>query len=276
MTGYTPVFSSILDGTLYGKWPHNGMFALLLSQCDRRGYIDMVPAELAAKIGVPQELLLQCISDFMQPDPGSRTGDLDGRRLELIAPENRDWGWRVINHGIYRERARKTAYDAERTRSGKDAERKQAQRKAVKQAVPRSPAKSRRDPLSDSDSNSKSKRGNGGDRSVPSRAPSLTQGRFRTSIPTRSPCGSTTGKKTANPSSPCRFPSQQKHLQRSAPVNARSSSSLSRTAGPGSLHSRMTPKPSPRHAGNETRHRGFAHRHLPGLQRAFSQAHRYR
>jgi hypothetical protein len=154
--GYTPVFSSVLDGTLYGKWPHTGVWLCLLSQCDWQGNIDVVPRLLASKIGVSEEELMHCIADFMAPDPGSRTGDMDGRRLELIDPANRNWGWRVINHGIYREKARKASYDAERTRSGKDAERKRAERErnAAKDAVPRSPDESRRVPLSDSDSNS--------------------------------------------------------------------------------------------------------------------------
>jgi hypothetical protein len=166
--GYTPVFSSALDGTLYGKWPHTGVWLCLLSQCDWQGNIDVVPRLLASKIGVPEEVLMQCIADFMSPDLGSRTGDMEGRRLELIDPTNRNWGWRVINHGIYREKARKSAYDAERTRSGKDAERKRAEREkaeneraekernAGKDAVPRSPDASRRVPLSDSDSDSDS------------------------------------------------------------------------------------------------------------------------
>jgi hypothetical protein len=153
--GYTPVFSSVLDGTLYGKWPHTGVWLCLLSQCDWQGNIDVVPRLLASKIGVSEEELMHCIADFMAPDPGSRTGDLEGRRLELIDPTNRNWGWRVINHGIYREKARKSSYDAERTRSGKDAERKRAEREKAereraekernlgKDAVPRSPDVSR-------------------------------------------------------------------------------------------------------------------------------------
>jgi hypothetical protein len=177
MAGYTPVFSSVLDGTLYGKWPHTGVWLCLLSQCDWQGNIDVVPKLLASKIGVPEEVLMQCIADFMSPDLGSRTGDMEGRRLELIDPTNRNWGWRVINHGIYREKARKSAYDAERTRSGKDAERKRAERaererNAGKDAVPRSPDASRRVPLSDSDSDSNpnthlgDKRGNRGEKNL--------------------------------------------------------------------------------------------------------------
>jgi hypothetical protein len=148
--GYTPLFNTLLEGTLCGRWPHNGLWALLLSECDHRGNIDVVPHLLAAKIGVPVELLLECIADFMRPDPGSRTGDLEGRRLVLIDPANRNWGWRVVNHGIYREKARKRAYDAERTQSGKDAERKRENR--LSRDVPTGPANSRRVPLSDSDS----------------------------------------------------------------------------------------------------------------------------
>lgn len=141
MAGYTPLFDTMLDGTLYGRWPHTGIWGCLLSQCDRRGNVDIVPALLAAKIGVTVDLLLQCISDFMQPDPDSRTGDLEGRRLELIDPASRQWGWRVINHAGYRERARKSAYDRERTDSGADAARKKAERDASRD-VPRSPAAS--------------------------------------------------------------------------------------------------------------------------------------
>lgn len=99
----------------------------------------MVPALLAAKIGIPVDLLMQCIGDFMEPDPGSRTGDLDGRRLELIDHSSRQWGWRVINHSVYRERARKSAYDRERTESGADAARKREARNSSRE-VPTRPA----------------------------------------------------------------------------------------------------------------------------------------
>lgn len=151
--GYTPLFDSALDGTLYGKWPHTGIWTCLLSQCNRHGEIDVVPALIAAKIGVPVETLLECIADFMKPDPGSRTSDFEGRRLELIEPATRNWGWRVINHGQYRNKARKAAYDADRTASGADAERKRASREASR-IVPPCPSVSPGVPPSDSDSDS--------------------------------------------------------------------------------------------------------------------------
>jgi hypothetical protein len=104
VSGYTPVFSTVLDGTLYGKWPHTGVWLCILSQCDHKGEVDMVPALLANKIGIPLETLLECIAEFMSPDPGSRTAYLEGRRLELI-DESRDWGWRVVNIQTYRAKA---------------------------------------------------------------------------------------------------------------------------------------------------------------------------
>jgi hypothetical protein len=144
MAGYTPLYDSMLTGTLYGRWPHTGIWACLLSRASREGVIDEVPASLAAAIGVPVDLLMQCIDDFMKPDPGSRTKDHEGRRLELLDP-NRDWGWVVLNHGKYREKARKKNYDEQRTVSGADAERKKIERTSREvptksRRVPRCPA----------------------------------------------------------------------------------------------------------------------------------------
>jgi hypothetical protein len=146
LMGYTPLFDTMLSGTLYGRWPHTGVWACLLSRVSREGLIDETPQCLAGAIGIPVEMLKQCIHDFMQPDPESRTTSDDGRRLELIDPE-RSWGWRVINHQKYKEKARKKSYDEARTESGSDAERKRAEREASRD-VPTRPDASRAVPLS--------------------------------------------------------------------------------------------------------------------------------
>lgn len=144
--GYTPVFDTMLTGTLYGRWPHTGIWACLLSRASREGLIDETPQALAAAIGVPVETLTTCIRDFMDPDPDSRSQENDGRRLALI-DERRSWGWKIINHGKYREKARKKQYDDARTESGNDAERKRTER--ASRDVPTSPDESRRGPLSE-------------------------------------------------------------------------------------------------------------------------------
>ena len=147
MSGYTPVFSEIYMGSLYGRWPAAAVWASLLPLCDKNGVIDASPQAIAGMTGWPLDLLMQGITDLLRPDPDSRTPDDDGRRLTPL--EGRPWGWRVVNHGKYREKARKMAYDSERTASGRDAERKRAERASV----PRSPDASREVPLSDSDAN---------------------------------------------------------------------------------------------------------------------------
>lgn len=136
----------MLTGTLYGRWPHTGIWACLLSRASREGLIDETPQALAAAIGVPVETLTTCIRDFMNPDPDSRSPEHDGRRLALIH-EHRSWGWRVINHAKYKEKARKRVYDENRTASGDDAERKRNDR-AARTHVPTSPDESREVPLS--------------------------------------------------------------------------------------------------------------------------------
>lgn len=136
MSGYTPVFKSVFDGTLHGKWPQTGVWLALLAMADRHGCIDRTPQAIASDIGISVGELLVCIEEFCQPDPMSRTQEQEGRRLVLIEP-SRAWGWRIVNHAIYREKARLQGKDAARVASGKDAERKRTER--MSPDVPRNP-----------------------------------------------------------------------------------------------------------------------------------------
>lgn len=155
MSGYTPVFDSVFEGTLCGRWPTLPVWMTILPMADKNGHIDRSLRNISLVTGWPVDLLEKAIEELMQPDPESRSEDDDGRRLALIDPENRSWGWRVVNHGKYREKARKAAYDSQRTESGKDAERKHAERSPdASREVPTRPAKSRALPPSDSDSDS--------------------------------------------------------------------------------------------------------------------------
>jgi hypothetical protein len=148
MAGYTPVFSSMYDGTLFGKWPTAAVWASLLPLLDARGELNMSYEAISARTGWPMDLLKQGISALMQPDPDSQSQAEEGRRLVLLDPA-RSWGWRAVNHSRYRERARKHNYDRVRVESGDNAERMRRRREAEQR-----PATTRDDPLSDSDSDS--------------------------------------------------------------------------------------------------------------------------
>jgi hypothetical protein len=62
-----------------------------------------------------------------------------------------------VNHGQYRERARKAAYDATRTESGRDAGRKRKARRDARKS-PTRPDASREVPLSDENANENGRR----------------------------------------------------------------------------------------------------------------------
>jgi hypothetical protein len=159
MSGYTPLFDSLTTGTLYGRWPDIGVWPIVLSLADHAGIVDVTPQFLAGVTGLPVAEVIACMQRFCEPDPYSRTRVENGARLKLI-DEHRTWGWRVVNHGKYREKARLMGKDAARTESGADAERKRLAREAQRSApeVPRCPPVSPEVPLSysysDSDSNS--------------------------------------------------------------------------------------------------------------------------
>lgn len=155
MAGYTPLFSTLTTGTLCGKWPDIGLWPIVLSMADRHGVVDCTQAYIAGVTGLALEEVRACMARFCKPDPGSRSDEHNGARLVLI-DDHRDWGWRVVNHGMYREKARKAAFDSQRTETGADAERKRAERAAhinVSRDVPTRPDVTRVVPPSDSDAN---------------------------------------------------------------------------------------------------------------------------
>lgn len=152
MSGYAPLFSSLTTGTLCGRWPDIGLWPIVLSLKDRNGIVDVTPDYLSRVTGLQLEAVVACMARFCEPDPYSRSDAEDGRRLVLVDPDRRNWGWRVVNSGLYRERARLQNKDAARTESGADAERKRTER-GLSPEVPRSPpdvGKSPEVPLSES------------------------------------------------------------------------------------------------------------------------------
>ncbi len=154
--GYVPLFDSLVKGTLHGRWPDVGLWPIVLSMADKYGNVDVTPQYISSATGLAVDEVIACMARFCAPDRASRSKSSDGRRLLLIDPD-REWGWHVVNHGLYREKARLLARDSARTASGEDAERKRRERG--------SPPKSPESPLSNADANSdsdKSKNKNGG------------------------------------------------------------------------------------------------------------------
>lgn len=156
MAGYTVVFDSVYDGTLCGKWPALPVWLSILPMADKDGKIDKTYTAISKVTGWPIEILKQGIAELMEPDPESRSEEHEGRRLIPLDPD-RSWGWQVVNHAQYREKARKKMRQIEETQSGRDAERKRLSRCPVESGdVQSPPGASGQVRLSDSDSDSDS------------------------------------------------------------------------------------------------------------------------
>ena len=97
MSGYTKLFGSILDSTVWDL-PHATVrvWVTLLAMADRHGEVHAAVPGLAHRARVSLEETETALAAFLAPDKYSRTPDQDGRRIESI-----DRGWRLINHEKY-------------------------------------------------------------------------------------------------------------------------------------------------------------------------------
>lgn len=125
--GYTPLFDSLTKGTLCGRWPDIGLWPIVLSMADKDGIVDVTPTHIASVTGLELEEVIACMARFCEPDPYSRSTEAGGARLELLDP-GRPWGWRIINHSKYREKARLQAKSAREVETGRNRERMQDRR----------------------------------------------------------------------------------------------------------------------------------------------------
>jgi len=133
VSGYTPLFDSLTKGTLYGRWPDIGLWPIILSLSDKNGLVDVTQHYIAGVTGLGVDEVRACMMRFCEPDQGSRSVLNEGRRLKLV-DSHRDWGWLIINHGIYREKARLEAKNAREIESGTNAERLRYRREKTETA----------------------------------------------------------------------------------------------------------------------------------------------
>ena len=99
MAGFTKLFNSILDSTIWQE-PHETrlLWITMLAMCDARGEVQSSIPGLAKRAGITLEECESGLLTLSGPDRYSRTKDHEGRRIAQI-----DGGWRLLNHGRYRE-----------------------------------------------------------------------------------------------------------------------------------------------------------------------------
>lgn len=119
--GYTPLFGSLTTGTLCGKWPDIGLWPIVLSLADKNGVVDVTHQYISTVTGLALPEVVACMKRFCEPDYGSRSPAEAGARL-LLLEEHREWGWQIVNHSLYRERARLMAQGSAQVADGRNAE----------------------------------------------------------------------------------------------------------------------------------------------------------
>jgi hypothetical protein len=99
MSGYTKLFQSILDSTIWQESNETRLLWItMLAMSDKNGEVQAAIPGLAKRAGITIQECEHGLLTLLSPDPYSRTPDHEGRRIEVI-----DGGWSLLNHAKYRE-----------------------------------------------------------------------------------------------------------------------------------------------------------------------------
>lgn len=105
MSGYTPLFSSIVASTIWREAKETKIvWITMLAMADARGIVEASVPGLADMAKVSMDECKEAIRVLTSPDEWSRTKDYDGRRIEEV-----DGGWRILNLAKFRQKCRHRA-----------------------------------------------------------------------------------------------------------------------------------------------------------------------
>jgi len=100
MAGYTKLFSSILDSTIWQEDKETKLvWITMLAMKNGQQIVEASIPGLAKRAGVTVSECEQAITRLLSPDQYSRTQDHKGRRIEAV-----DGGWLILNGVKYREK----------------------------------------------------------------------------------------------------------------------------------------------------------------------------
>ena len=100
MSGYTKLFESILDSTIWGESNETRIvWITMLAMRNRSHVVEASMPGLAHRARVKLEDTEKAIRKFLAPDKFSRSAEHEGRRIEKV-----DGGWRILNGDKYRRK----------------------------------------------------------------------------------------------------------------------------------------------------------------------------
>lgn len=103
MIGWTPLWSSIVDSSVWGEDKDvKILWITMLAKRDKHGMVEMSLPGLARAAVLTLEECRKAIAVLLAPDPHSRTTSNEGRRIEAV-----EGGWFILNHLQYRNITKK-------------------------------------------------------------------------------------------------------------------------------------------------------------------------
>lgn len=100
MSGYTKLFSSLLDSTVWQESKETRLvWVTMLVMKDRRQVVEASVPGLAKRAGVSIEEAEAALERLRSPDQYSRTQENEGRRIKDV-----EGGWIILNGEKYRDK----------------------------------------------------------------------------------------------------------------------------------------------------------------------------
>lgn len=98
MAGYTKLFSSILDSTIWRESDKTRiLWITMLAMAGKDGVVESSVPGLADRARLTREDTDEALAALKAPDADSRTKAHEGRRIEDV-----EGGWLILNHAFYR------------------------------------------------------------------------------------------------------------------------------------------------------------------------------
>ncbi len=105
MSGYTPLFSSIVASTIWRESKETKIvWITMLAMADARGIVEASIPGLADMARVTLDECKAALLILSSPDEYSRTQDHEGRRIKET-----EGGWQLLNHAKFRQKCRNRA-----------------------------------------------------------------------------------------------------------------------------------------------------------------------
>lgn len=132
MSGWTPLFSNIVDSSVWSESKDvKILWITFLAKKDKNGFVPASIPGMARAAGLTVNECQEALRVLESPDPMSSSPQHEGRRIKRV-----DHGWIILNHFVYRDMVSKAKLqDYNRQKQAEYRERVRMKKEALKEAL---------------------------------------------------------------------------------------------------------------------------------------------